>query len=329
MNEHKLKRLFHRFENNHLNGKGRLWVRRFLQFYQTKGLDNSRMNSNQDSLLKEVEGKIMQHAQNNLFQNSGKMISIPNRIKYNFLKIAATLILLIIGPGLAYYFNNAYTRNAVVWMRSSAAKGTTLHLVLSDSSEVWLNSGTTIRYPNHFQAKIREVFVEEGEAYFKINHIPTKEFLVHNSFFTTKDIGTSFTISSYKKSPFAKVAVYSGRVALEGLSKAKQPFYLSKGEKIIYTKNNRKVHQSNFSFESETQWINGDLRFENEALVDILISLENRFDIQIDCKDKLFKLKQISTSFSTQSSPQLILSALCKFTGRNFTTISPKHFSIY
>src|SRR5690606_25037817 len=67
-------------------------------------------------------------------------------------------------------------------------------LILSDGTEVWLNSLSNLRFPFNFIGEKREVFLE-GEAYFKVAK-DTKPFIVHVGETDIKVLGTSFNINS-------------------------------------------------------------------------------------------------------------------------------------
>src|SRR5690606_24784727 len=50
-------------------------------------------------------------------------------------------------------------------------------IMLSDGSKVWLNSGSKLVFPAHFEADQREVYLE-GEAVFEVVHRKEQPFLV-------------------------------------------------------------------------------------------------------------------------------------------------------
>ena len=73
-------------------------------------------------------------------------------------------------------------------------RGGGYRLRLADGSRVWLNAGSSLRYPVGFQDSVRQVFLE-GEAYFEVNH-DGKPFIVSTGSMNPRVLGTSFNISA-------------------------------------------------------------------------------------------------------------------------------------
>ena len=88
---------------------------------------------------------------------------------------------------------------------------------LEDGSVVQLYPGSTLRYPAHFAATNREVYLR-GKAFFTIARNPKKPFWVHTNALSTQVLGTSFMVSAFAEATQAKVEVKSGRVSVYRLS---------------------------------------------------------------------------------------------------------------
>src|SRR5690606_11941597 len=50
-------------------------------------------------------------------------------------------------------------------LRLTTPKGGTYQIILPDGTKVWLNAGSTLKYPSRFTGNKREVFLD-GEAFF-------------------------------------------------------------------------------------------------------------------------------------------------------------------
>ncbi|WP_267351919.1 FecR domain-containing protein [Sphingomonas sp. GM_Shp_2] len=84
-------------------------------------------------------------------------------------------------------------------------------LRLADGSRVQMNTATAIRAGTTPDA--REVWLDEGEAYFDVAHRPDRKFVVHAGVRTITVLGTRFSVRREKDR--VTVAVISGRVRVD------------------------------------------------------------------------------------------------------------------
>jgi transmembrane sensor len=130
---------------------------------------------------------------------------------YRSLRIAASILLVI---GLAFgaykFFVVPYLDNNTIIKSGS---DNTSRLILPDGSQVYLNSGTLIRYANNFGNGSRKLFLK-GEAYFNVTRDNNNPFTVTTSDAVVKVLGTSFNINTRASNNMTEVFVESGNVKL-------------------------------------------------------------------------------------------------------------------
>jgi transmembrane sensor len=130
---------------------------------------------------------------------------------YRSLRIAASILLII---GLAFgaykFFVVPYLDNNTIIKSGS---DNTSRLILPDGSQVYLNSGTLIRYANNFGNGSRKLFLK-GEAYFNVTRDNNNPFTVTTSDAVVKVLGTSFNINTRASNNMTEVFVESGNVKL-------------------------------------------------------------------------------------------------------------------
>ena len=102
---------------------------------------------------------------------------------------------------------------------------------LSDGSKVWLNVGSTLKYPTAFNAKQRKVTLK-GEGYFEVQKDKTRPFIVEDGSLSIKVIGTHFNVSSYQDDPNIKVTLLEGAVEIDKKGKT---LLLKPGEQAVTT----------------------------------------------------------------------------------------------
>ena len=81
--------------------------------------------------------------------------------------------------------------------------GQRIHMVLPDSTSVWLNGITVLKYPSRFHTKNREVYLD-GEAYFDVVSTKNTPFTVQTAYGKIFVTGTSFNIESYAHKDFSR-----------------------------------------------------------------------------------------------------------------------------
>ncbi|KAA2239739.1 FecR family protein [Chitinophaga agrisoli] len=96
----------------------------------------------------------------------------------------------------------------LITLRIPAGKDYTI--ILSDGTEIMLNSASTLQFPSAFTGNTREVTIQ-GEAFLKVALQAGKPFLVHLPGNTVQVLGTSFNVNTYDSAQ-VKIALVSGKV---------------------------------------------------------------------------------------------------------------------
>ena len=90
-------------------------------------------------------------------------------------------------------------------------RGKEFSLRLSDGTQVWLNSESSLVFPVRFGDGPREVTVT-GEAYFDVAHDASRRFVVHADTVSVSVYGTAFNISSYADEGAIETTLVRGSV---------------------------------------------------------------------------------------------------------------------
>ena len=153
-------------------------------------------------------------------------------------------------------------------------------VVLPDGTRIWLNSGTTIRYPDRFTAEKREVAIS-GEAYFEVARMPKNPFTVKTSNLQVEVTGTSFNVSAYKDDPTTSVTLVEGKVELKD-NNGKTIARLNPGQLAVKSKNNSNVNIKDVETSFYKAWIDGRIFFDDQPLDQIATKLERWFNVDIE-----------------------------------------------
>jgi len=178
---------------------------------------------------------------------------------------AAAAILLIAGGALLWQHTLQHTQPETL-LTVQTGNGMLKEITLEDGSEIWLNAGSSLRYPEHFSGKHRDVYLD-GEAYFDIVHNPDKSFVVHAAHLTTSVLGTAFSVTAYKGDRMEAVTVIRGKVGIS--ERQNQIGLLTPNKRVEYNVTSGKSTITNINAAALMSWKEGKLQFENQDMQDI------------------------------------------------------------
>nr|WP_121272059.1 FecR domain-containing protein [Pedobacter schmidteae] len=196
-------------------------------------------------------------------------------------------------------------------------KGATYKLILDDLTQIWLNADSRLKYQVNFKAtQTREVYLEKGEAYFKVAKNPNKPFIVHSASMSVQVLGTSFNMNTY--SSRVLTTLVEGKVKLETLDATIQVF-LSPGQQGSFDKAAGSLKKKDVDVFPFVAWKDGLIVFQNTTMGELMERLGRLYDFEIEFKDQ--KLKQLHyTGRADQSeSLQEILTIIQETSNLKFT----------
>jgi transmembrane sensor len=181
-------------------------------------------------------------------------------------------------------------------------------LVLSDGTQVWLNSGTTLRYPDKFGEKSRAVTIT-GEAFFKVAKMPAKPFTINSADLSIQVLGTSFNFSAYQEDSYSSVTLVEGKVAIQD-SKGIALAQLRPGQMATKDKSGDQLNIKEVKTDSYAAWTEGKIVFDDERLDQIALKLERWFNVEISFADPNLKSRRFTGTILKNKPVDQIMQAL-------------------
>ena len=164
-------------------------------------------------------------------------------------------------------------------------RGGEYSIILSDSTQVWLNSDSRISYPVHFSGNMREVYIS-GEGYFKVTKQTGKPFIVNTDRGAVTVWGTEFNVEAYEDEDTFVTTLVTGSVSCTLPDGEK--VMLRPQEQLSCSKNGKPIVQRvNTIF--ACGWKDGLFHFRNERMEDITRQLVRWFDIEVQYLDEAAK----------------------------------------
>lgn len=161
-------------------------------------------------------------------------------------------------------------------------RGGQYRLVLPDSSKVWLNAASSLRYPIHFSNSRREVQLT-GEAFFEVSKDPARPFVVEMPGRHLIEVtGTQFNAMTYPEEGRQEVTLVKGsvRVSAGGSTLRLEPGMKAtiSGETI------QPVTQA--AVEDLIAWKDNRFKFTDATIEEIMRQVERWYDVEVVYQDK-------------------------------------------
>jgi transmembrane sensor len=193
------------------------------------------------------------------------------------------------GDGQLQYTPNSRTESIVAYNVLSTPRGGQYKLTLQDGTNVWLNAGSSIRYPTAFAGKERRVEVT-GEAYFEIAKNAEMPFrVVVNSSVQNDDgleievLGTQFNINAYKDEPGMSTTLVEGSVRLV---KGRSSGVLKPYQQALISSDGRLRTKPLADVEQIIAWKNGAFEFDDADISAVMRQISRWYDVEVDYEGK-------------------------------------------
>lgn len=210
----------------------------------------------------------------------------------------------------------------------STRYGSKSKLILPDGSQVWLNAGTKLIYPNNFLQDSREVSLS-GEAYFDVVHDEKRPFIIHTRKLDIRVLGTVFNVKSYPEDKTTETTLIRGAVAIFFKDRPEEKIILKPNEKIIVanepvgdsssrlsptalhgglplvTLSRLTVHAQD-SLVVETAWVQNKLVFEDESFTAVAARMERWYAVRFHFQDERVKQLHFTGIFERESLPEAL-----------------------
>ncbi|WP_051292954.1 FecR family protein [Olivibacter sitiensis] len=157
-------------------------------------------------------------------------------------------------------------------------KGKRYQLELEDGTRVWMNAGSSIKYPVQFISAERRVTLE-GEAYFEVVKNAEKPFVISTIKSEIYVLGTSFNVNAYATETADRTTLVEGAVKITGRKKQKQLLLKAGDEALVddATMTKRKA-----DLDAVLAWKNNLFIFRNESLGKLMEVLSRHYAVEIE-----------------------------------------------
>lgn len=255
------------------------------------------------------------------------------RINFSgFLRIAAMIVLTV---GLTWMASHRIYNSEPLEGKKTVVLtplGSRTHVILPDSSEAWLNAGSTLSYQGDFSHNSRQVYLD-GEAFFDVQPDARRMFEVITSDVTVRVFGTSFNVKSYAEEGTIETTLLEGKISLirnaDEPGRKQKELYLEPQQKATFIKKEGRIALSDVLEENEepaeqilksgnilifkqvdveevSSWKTGQLVINSESLIDLSTELARKYDVEFVFEDEGLKKFKFTGILEDESIEQVL-----------------------
>ena len=172
--------------------------------------------------------------------------------------------------------------SAIAYNYLTVHRGGQYQITLSDSTKVWLNSESQLKYPVSFtDGETREVELMYGEAYFEVSPSTAHKganFKVFNKNQEIIVLGTKFNIKAYKDETNIYTTLVEGKVTVSYNEKKQN---LTPNQQSSFNLKTNSFNVETIDVYNEIAWKDGVFSFEDKPLDEIMKVLSRWYDMNV------------------------------------------------
>jgi ferric-dicitrate binding protein FerR (iron transport regulator) len=224
---------------------------------------------------------------------------------------AAAMLLLIIGSNLLFYKYGRHTGpDQSAWHEISVPPGNRTKMILPDSTVIWLNNQTRLRYAEDFLNN-RKVELS-GEAYFDVHHDAKHPFEVIVGYQKITVLGTRFSVNAYPDDQEIETSLISGSVVFDpGRSMGNRSLIkLEPGYRLIFNKEKQTIQDEKIESSFYDYWEKGIYAFKDERFDNLAVKIKHLFNVELIFEDKLLEQKMFTGTINVNDNIYVFMEAI-------------------
>lgn len=232
---------------------------------------------------------------------SGRRISL-RRIAAETMKVAAVLLIGFLGARYFLTPDAGQPRMQTIHVPA----GQRAEVTLADGTAVWLNSRSTLSFPDRFPAGSRQVELD-GEGYFTVAHDARSPFTVKTGKYDIRVLGTEFNVKAYRRSKWFETALLKGSVEIAD-PENDRPLRLQPNE--VASLHEGRLQTTAIPDHNYFKWKEGLFCFEDETVEQLIEKMQLYYDIRIEVRRPSLLQHRYSGKFRIKDGIEHVLKVL-------------------
>jgi ferric-dicitrate binding protein FerR (iron transport regulator) len=207
--------------------------------------------------------------------------------------------------------NTVHNQDEPVFSQLKVPFGKRAQITLSDSTVLWVNTGTTVVYPVTFAKEKREIYIE-GEVYASVRRDENRPFIIKTKQVEVQVTGTELNVTAYDEDAKTDVVLVEGKVNVKMPNN--KPVIMQPHQCFSYMDDSYTLNQ--VDVDNYTYWRKGAILLKSEPIENILLRLARYYNVtmklpasvsgiscsgKIELKDDLDEVLKILSEITSMS----------------------------
>ncbi len=221
----------------------------------------------------------------------------------------AAVAILLAGGILYLALKRDAVKEQVQLCELTTANGQIRKLCLPDGTQVTLNSGSTLIYPERYGKGERRAYLS-GEAIFEVTKNGTP-FIVNTADLEICVHGTVFNVNAYPDSRSASATLCSGSISARIKATGKE-IDMIPSQNLTYNKEKSSYELSEVDTSEDTAWESGKLCFSSKTVHEIAKILERTYGVNVYVTSGKYDKALLTAKFIYGESLNDVMRAICR-----------------
>lgn len=200
------------------------------------------------------------------------------------------------------------------WSTLKVPRGMDYYVVLSDSTQVWMNACSEISFPDYFINGKREIRLK-GEAYFIVKSDIHNPFHIKTPISTVEVTGTKFNVCNYPEEHNSLITLVEGKVTV---ATANSRHIIAPGQQLVQNISGE-VQIKEVNPYQYISWKDGIFEFNDMSLQDMSLRLSKWYDVQFQFQNNQVASQRFTGIVKKEHTLEYFIKILEKTSSLRFT----------
>jgi transmembrane sensor len=255
----------------------------------------------QDSMDKALSAILIQY--DTVYSKNKERSTFSEDTIFYYAKWAAVYLAIFISLVVVYQIHNKnisipVEATDIVYIEKSTPEVVKTQTWLPDGTKVWLNSSSSIQFPEHF--KEQRIVYLHGEAFFDVVKDTLRPFTVVTSHAEVEVLGTSFNVNAFGDLKAELISLVSGSVYVKSKNSGDIK-EISPGQQIYFDLESETMELRKVNINDFVAWKDGWLIFKNAGVNEIIGKLERWYGVKIELVNRPASSWNVNGYFQDQT----------------------------